>query len=79
MMTFLQRKGLKAAIKTNAAAHPHQQRFEVQHVFFSQDDEGSCATESVAAVGLQAGHPTQTALPVLTAKHTEAAPSKFSV
>lgn len=64
--------------KRQAAAHPYQQCFEVQHVFFPQDDEGGCATESVAAVGLQTRHPTQTTLPVLTAKHTEAAPSKFS-
>lgn len=67
------------------AALPHQQRFEVQHVFFPQDDEGSRAAESVAAVGLQARHPTQTALPVLTATHThtqthrEAAAGKPSV
>lgn len=64
--------------KGQAAALSYQQRFEVQHVLFSQDDEGSCATERVAPVGLQTRHPTQATLPVLTAKHTEAAPSPFS-
>lgn len=43
----------------------YQQGFEIQHVLFAQDDEGSRATESVAAVGLQARHPAETALPVL--------------
>lgn len=46
---------------------PHQQRFEVQHVFFSQDDEGSRATERVAAMGLQTRHSAETTLPVLAA------------
>lgn len=63
--------------KCQAPVLPHQQRFEIQHVFFPQDDEGSCATERVAAVGLQTRHATETTLPVLTAKHTKAAPSKF--
>ena len=45
----------------------HQQGFEIQHMFFPQDDEGGCTTESVATVGLQTWHPAQTALPVLTA------------
>lgn len=44
----------------------HQQGFEIQHVFFAQDDEGSCATERVAPVGLQTRHSAETTLPVLT-------------
>lgn len=63
--------------KWQVLAFSHQQRFEVQHVFFPQDDEGGCATESVATVGLQAGHAAETTLPVLTAEHTEAAPGSF--
>lgn len=46
-------------------------------MFFPQDDEGSGATERVAAVGLQTRHATETTLPVLTAKHTKAAPGKL--
>lgn len=46
-------------------------------MFFPQDDEGSGATERVAAVGLQTRHATETPLPVLTAKHTEAAAGQF--
>lgn len=45
---------------------PHQQRFEIQHVFFAQDDKGGGAAESVAAVGLQPWHSTEATLPVLT-------------
>lgn len=35
-------------------------------MLFAQDDECSCATESVATVGLQTWHPAETTLPVLT-------------
>lgn len=49
------------------SAESYQQGFEIQHVFFAQDDEGGRATESVAAVGLQTRHSAKTALPVLTA------------
>lgn len=45
---------------------PHQQGLEIQHVLFAQDDEGGRAAESVAAVGLQARHAAEAALPVLT-------------
>lgn len=56
---------MPAAGKTSADSY--QQGFEIQHVLFAQDDEGSRATESVAAVGLQTRHAAETAFPVLTA------------
>ena len=41
----------------------HQQGFEIQHVFFPQDDQGGRATERVATVGLQTGDSAQTPPP----------------
>lgn len=58
---------LEASLEAHLSAdHPSQQGFEIQHVLLAEDDEGSCAAESVAAVGLQTRYSPETALPVLT-------------